>query len=120
MQRKSSPPKVDIHTHVAFPEVLALTKLIKLKGNEPGKQHWVSKSSLKRHAVQSSYSSESLYRQKPRLKDMDTMGIDMQAISMTYPRRVIGRTARPARKLLVSVTKALQNSFRDTSTVLLV
>ena len=70
---------------MAFPEVLALTKLIKLKGNKPGKQHWVPKSSLKRHAVQSSYSSESLYRQKPRRKDMDTMGIDMQLIGMNLP-----------------------------------
>jgi aminocarboxymuconate-semialdehyde decarboxylase len=85
MKKKTSTPKIDIHTHVAFPEVLALTKLIKIKGNQPGKQHWVPKSSLKSHISQSTYSPKALYSQKPRLKDMDAMGVDMQVVSMNLP-----------------------------------
>ncbi len=85
MAQRSSYPKIDIHTHVALPEVLALTKKVKLKGREPGKQHWVPKSSLKGHAQQSLYPAATLSKPKARLKDMDRMGIDMQVISMNLP-----------------------------------
>lgn len=85
MRKITSYPKIDIHTHVAFPEVIALAKKIKIKGNEPGKQNWVPKSSQKYHITQSAYPKEALYKQKPRLKDMDLMGIDMQVVSMNLP-----------------------------------
>ena len=85
MKKRASYPTIDIHSHVAFPEVLELAKKIKISGSQPGKQHWVPKSALKNHAMQSPYSADSLYKQKPRIKDMDAMGIDMQVISMNLP-----------------------------------
>jgi aminocarboxymuconate-semialdehyde decarboxylase len=85
MVKRSSYPKIDIHSHVALPEVLALAKKIKIKGKEPGKQHWVPKSSQKGHAIQGAYSPATLSKPKARLKDMDRMGVDMQVISMNLP-----------------------------------
>jgi aminocarboxymuconate-semialdehyde decarboxylase len=38
-------PRVDIHTHVAFPEILNMARAIKLRGNGPGKRDWVPASS---------------------------------------------------------------------------
>ncbi len=83
--RRSSYPKIDIHTHVALPEVLALAKKVKVRGKEPGKQHWVPKSSMKEHGRQSTTASATLRNPKARLKDMDRMGIDMQVVSMNLP-----------------------------------
>ena len=37
MAKINTYPKIDIHTHVALPEVLALVKNVKIKGKEPGK-----------------------------------------------------------------------------------
>ena len=85
MPNKSSFPKIDIHTHVALPEVLKLTKKIKIRGNKPGMQHWVPKASRAGHLTQSKYHQDALLSPKLRLKDMDAMGIDIQVIGMNLP-----------------------------------
>ena len=85
MAKINTYPKIDIHTHVALPEVLALVKNVKIKGKEPGKQHWVPKSSMKGHAQQSVFPAATLSKPKARLKHMDKMGVDMQVITMNLP-----------------------------------
>jgi aminocarboxymuconate-semialdehyde decarboxylase len=85
MAKRSSYPKIDIHTHVALPEVLALAKKVRIKGTGPGKQHWVPKSAMKGHATQSVFPAATLSKPKARLKDMDKMGVDIQVISMNLP-----------------------------------
>ncbi|MBT3916878.1 MAG: amidohydrolase [Rhodospirillaceae bacterium] len=84
-RRSRSYPKIDVHTHVALPEVLALASKVKIRGKEPGKQHWVPSASRQEHGRQSSSASATLSKPKPRLKDMDRMGVDMQVISMNLP-----------------------------------
>ena len=74
-RRSRSYPKIDVHTHVALPEVLALASKVKIRGKEPGKQHWVPSSSRQEHGRQSSTASATLTKPKPRLKDMDRMDI---------------------------------------------
>jgi aminocarboxymuconate-semialdehyde decarboxylase len=83
--RRSSSPRIDVHTHVALPEVLALAKKVKVRGKGPGKQHWVPRPSLKYHSQQSVFPAATLTTPKARLKDMDKMGVDMQVISMNLP-----------------------------------
>ena len=45
-------PRIDIHTHVAFPEILGMARAIKLRGNGPGKRDWVPAESKREHVRQ--------------------------------------------------------------------
>lgn len=81
----TSTPRIDIHTHVAFPEVLALAKKVKVRGTGPGKQNWIAPSSAKEHTRQNKALGTKLAKPRGRLKDMDRMGVDIQVVSMNLP-----------------------------------
>jgi len=80
-----STPIIDIHTHVAFPEVQALARKVKVRGSGPGKQNWIPPASRKAHSRQASSMGRKLIDEKARLKDMDRMGVDIQVVSMNLP-----------------------------------
>ena len=50
MARKSSKgPRIDMHTHVALPEVLEMARKVKVRGSGPGKQNWIPAGSSREH-----------------------------------------------------------------------
>jgi aminocarboxymuconate-semialdehyde decarboxylase len=79
------PPRIDIHTHVAFPEVLSMARAIKLRGNGPGKRDWVPAESKREHVRQAGAAEAQLTDPHARLADMDAMGVDIQVVSMNLP-----------------------------------
>jgi aminocarboxymuconate-semialdehyde decarboxylase len=78
-------PRVDIHTHVAFPEILRMARAIKLRGNGPGKRDWVPAPSRREHSRQAEEAQDKLTDPRARLADMDAMGVDVQVVSMNLP-----------------------------------
>jgi aminocarboxymuconate-semialdehyde decarboxylase len=79
------PPRIDVHTHVAFPEILAMARSIKVHGSGPGKRDWVPAESRQEHARQTSAIDDKLTDPRARLADMKAMGVDMQVVSMNLP-----------------------------------
>jgi aminocarboxymuconate-semialdehyde decarboxylase len=77
--------RIDIHTHVAFPEILAMARGIKLRGNGPGKRDWVPAQSRGEHSRQAEAAEDKLEDPHARLADMDAMGVDVQVVSMNLP-----------------------------------
>lgn len=86
MPRKSSKgPRIDMHTHVALPEVLELARRVKVRGSGPGKQNWIPAGSSREHDRQAKAVAKKLVEPKARLKDMDAMRVDIQVVSMNLP-----------------------------------
>ncbi len=77
--------RIDIHTHVAFPEILVMARAIKLRGNGPGKRDWVPAQSRGEHSRQADAAEDKLKDPHARLADMDAMGVDVQVVSMNLP-----------------------------------
>jgi len=84
-RRLRTTPRIDIHTHVALPEVQALARKVNMRGKGAGKEDWIAPASAKEHARQTKVMLPKLTKPKARLKDMDRMGIDIQVISMNLP-----------------------------------
>ena len=78
-------PCIDVHTHVAFPEILSRARAIKLRGSGPGKRDWVPQESRREHARQAQDAQDKLTDARARLADMDAMGVDIQVVSMNLP-----------------------------------
>lgn len=78
-------PRIDVHTHVAFPDILAMAKTIRLRGDGPGKRDWVPAESRQEHARQTRAIDDKLTDPRARLADMEAMGVDMQVVSMNLP-----------------------------------
>jgi aminocarboxymuconate-semialdehyde decarboxylase len=93
------PPRIDIHTHVAFPEVLAMARAIKVRGNGPGKRDWVPSESRQEHARQTRAIDDKLTDPRARLADMKAMGVDMQVVSMNLPTPCYWANARKGAKI---------------------
>ena len=87
-------PRIDIHTHVAFPEILAMTRAIKLRGNGPGKRDWVPAESKREHMRQAGAAEDKLTDPHARLADMEQMGVDIQVVSMNLPTPCYWASAR--------------------------
>ena len=86
MPRKSSKgPRIDMHTHVALPEVLEMARKVKVRGSGPGKQNWIPAGSSREHNRQAKAVAKTLVEPKARLKDMDAMRVDIQVIGMNLP-----------------------------------
>ncbi len=79
------PLRVDVHTHVAFPEVLAMAKAIRLRGEGPGKRDWVPAESRSEHGRQADEVAAKLTDPFARLADMEALGVDLQVVSMNLP-----------------------------------
>ena len=86
--------RIDIHTHVAFPDILAMARAIKLRGNGPGKRDWVPAQSRGEHARQADAAEDKLKDPHARLADMDAMGVDVQVVSMNLPTPCYWASAR--------------------------
>lgn len=85
IRRRRGPPRIDVHTHVALPQVQALARQVRVRGSGPGKQDWVPQTSSGEHARQTDAILPKLTDPRARLKDMDEMGIDIQIVSMNLP-----------------------------------
>jgi aminocarboxymuconate-semialdehyde decarboxylase len=79
------PPRIDVHTHVAFPDILAMARSIKLRGNGPGKRDWVPAESRQEHTRQTRAIDDKLTDPRARIADMEAMGVGMQVVSMNLP-----------------------------------
>ena len=90
--------RIDIHTHVAFPEILAMARGIKLHGNGPGKRDWVPAQSRGEHSRQADAAEDKLKDPHARLADMDAMGVDVQVVSMNLPTPCYWANARLGRR----------------------
>jgi aminocarboxymuconate-semialdehyde decarboxylase len=88
-----------VHTHVAFPEILAMARAIKLRGNGPGKRDWVPAQSRQEHARQTRAIDSKLTDPKARLADMAAMGVDMQVVSMNLPTPCYWANARTGARI---------------------
>ena len=98
-RKAARPPRIDVHTHVAFPEILAMAKAIKLHGNGPGKRDWVPPQSRQEHARQTRAIDDKLTDPRARLADMDAMGVDLQVVSMNQPTPCYWANARTGRAI---------------------
>ncbi len=92
-------PRIDIHTHVAFPEVLALARQVKVRGKGPGKQDWIAPTSKTEHTRQAKALGTKLFKPKGRIKDMDRMGVDIQVVSMNLPTPVFWADGATGQKI---------------------
>ena len=78
-------PLIDVHTHIEVAEVKRLASRIKLRGDGPGKRHWVPVQSRAAHATASDSISSELTDPKSRLAAMDQQGVDIQIVSQNLP-----------------------------------
>jgi aminocarboxymuconate-semialdehyde decarboxylase len=114
----SRSPRIDIHTHVAFPEVLAMARAIKLRGRGPGKRDWVPAESRREHGRQADAAEDKLTDPHARLADMDAMGVDVQVVSMNLPTpcywasaRTGARIARACNELMARFVAAVPERY---------
>src|SRR4051812_38843863 len=91
--------RIDVHTHVAFPEILEMAKTIKLRGDGPGKRDWVPAESRREHVRQAGEVEAKLADPVARLADMDAMGVDLQVVSMNLPMPVYWASAKHGRDI---------------------
>ncbi|WP_161141833.1 amidohydrolase family protein [Propylenella binzhouense] len=84
-RQQSRHPRIDAHCHIVIPEVLEMTRAVKLRGSGPGKRDWIPEESRRAHREQADQTEEKLLHPEARLPDMDAMGIDIQVVSMNLP-----------------------------------
>lgn len=83
--RAAGGPSIDVHTHIEVAEVKRLTSRIKLRGDGPGKRHWVPAQSRAVHAAASDSISSELTDPATRMAAMDLQGVNIQVVSQNLP-----------------------------------